>query len=62
MQLKFQWSNVEALARRYGYRWEWAWKREVTNNNAWLNKLTVLELLKLVGSGVRLGTMLGRDT
>ena len=62
MQLKFMWANVEARARDYGYNWEWAWRREVTNNNAWLNKLPAMEILKLLGSGVRLGTMLGRDT
>ena len=62
MQLKSFWGHVEHIARDYGYHWEWAWKREVTNNNAWLNKLPAIQLLKLVGSGVRLGTMLGRDT
>ena len=62
MQLKSLWAHVEYAARGYGYFWEWAWRREVTNNNAWLNKLPVIELLKLLGSGVRLGTMLGRDT
>lgn len=62
MQLKSLWAHVEHGARGYGYLWEWAWRREVTNNNAWLNKLPVIELLKLLGSGVRLGTMLGRDT
>lgn len=62
MQLKSIWGHVEDKARAYGYHWEWAWRREVTNNNAWLNKLPAIELLKLLGSGVRLGTMLGRDT
>lgn len=62
MQLKLIWAHAEHRARGYGYHWEWAWRKEVTNNNAWLNKLPALELLKLLGSGVRLGTMLGRDT
>ena len=62
MQLKAIWANVERRASGYGYKWEWAWKRELTNNNAWLNKLPALELFKLLGRGVRLGTMLGRDT
>ena len=47
---------------RYGYKWEWAWHRELANNNMWLNKLGTLELLQLVGSGTRIGTMLGKDT
>ena len=62
MQLKSIWANVDQVARHYGYTWVWAWKRELANNNAWLNKLPAIQLLKLVGSGVRLGTMLGRDT
>ncbi|KAL9133546.1 MAG: hypothetical protein Q9175_005272 [Cornicularia normoerica] len=62
MQLKSIWEHVERRAKDYGYHWEWAWRREVTNNNAWLNKLPAIVLLKLLGSGVRLGTMLGRDT
>ena len=62
MQLKQIWIQAEHSAKAYGYQWEWAWRREVTNNNAWLNKLPAMELLKVLGSGVRLGTMLGRDT
>ncbi len=61
-QLKSMWLHVENTTRKYGYEWEWAWKRELTNNNSWLNKLPALELLKLAGKGVRLGPMLGRDT
>lgn len=61
-QLKAMWAHVEARARDFGYNWEWAWRRELTNNNAWLNKLPAIELLKLAGRGTRLGPMLGRDT
>lgn len=61
-QLKSMWAHVEMRAKYYGYEWEWAWKRELTNNNAWLNKLPALQLLKLAGKGARLGPMLGRDT
>lgn len=62
LQLKSMWMNVEKRTRDYGYKWEWSWRREVTNNNTWLNKLPVLETLKLLGRGVRVGTMLGRDS
>ena len=62
-QLKKLWANVDQLARRkYGYKEEWVWHRELVNNNAWMNKLPMLEVLQLLGPGVRLGTMLGRDT
>ena len=60
--LKKLWINVETHARKYGYMWEWAWHRELVNNNAWINKLPMIEVLKLLGPGVRIGTMLGRDT
>jgi len=62
LQLRSMWMNLERRAREYGYRWEWAWRRELTNNNAWLNKMPFLEMMKLLGQGVRVGTMLGRDS
>lgn len=62
VQLKKLWANVEKHAVKYGYKWEWAWRRELANNNAWFNKLSMLEVLKVLGPGVRIGTMLGRDT
>ncbi|MCJ1438219.1 tyrosyl-tRNA synthetase [Xylographa pallens] len=62
-QLKMMWANMEHHARfKYGYQWEWAWHRELVNNNVWMNKLPLLEVLKVLGSGARIGTMLGRDT
>ncbi|KAI9816034.1 MAG: tyrosyl-tRNA synthetase [Pycnora praestabilis] len=61
-QLKKLWVNVEQQTRKYGYVWEWAWHRELVNNNAWMNKLPIMEVLQLLGAGVRLGPMLGRDT
>ena len=61
-QLKKLWANLEKHVRKYDYEWEWAWRRELANNNAWFNKLSLLEVLKVLGSGVRIGTMLGRDT
>lgn len=61
-QLKKLWANVEVYGRRHGYHWEWAWHRELVNNNAWMNKLPIMEVLQRLGPGVRMGTMLGRDT
>ncbi|KAL8896532.1 MAG: hypothetical protein Q9207_007664 [Kuettlingeria erythrocarpa] len=61
-QLKSMWANVEKYGRKYGYVWEWAWRRALVNNNAWLNNLPFFEILRLLGSGMRVGTMLGRDT
>ena len=62
LQLKNMWGHVELYAKKHGYQWDWSWKRELINNNVWLNKLPALDLLKYLGQGVRLGPMLGKDT
>lgn len=61
-QLKKLWVNVEKYGEKFGHKWEWAWHRELVNNNTWLNKLSVIELLQILGSGMRLGPMLSKDT
>jgi tyrosyl-tRNA synthetase len=61
-QLKKLWVNVEAYGLKYGYKWEWAWKRGLVNNNIWMNKLGIMEILQVLGPGVRIGPMLGRET
>ena len=60
--LKTIWSRAETAAAGYGYEREWAWRRQVVNNNEWLNKLSVMEFLHGVGQTARIGPMLGRDT
>ena len=62
IQLKKLWTQAEQHARGYGYEWEWAWHRELVNNNAWLNKLPIAELLNLLGPGLRMGALLGKET
>lgn len=61
-QLKKTWKNVEDYGKKHGYHWEWAWHRELINNNAWWNSLPMLQVLQLLGPGMRLGSMLARDT
>ncbi|KAI6714139.1 hypothetical protein JHW43_003360 [Diplocarpon mali] len=61
-QLKNLWQNVEAYAKKYEFHKEWAWHRELVNNNTWWNKLPMLEVLQILGPGMRLGSMLARDT
>ncbi|KAK4218262.1 tRNA synthetases class I-domain-containing protein [Rhypophila decipiens] len=61
-QLKKLWENVEIQARRYGYQKEWEWRRGIKNNNAWWNKQPLLEILRRVGTSMRVGEMLSRDT
>lgn len=61
-QLKRLWVNVEACGRRYGYKYTWAHHRELVNNSTWWNKLPMLEVLQILGPGMRMGTMLTRET
>jgi tyrosyl-tRNA synthetase len=61
-QLKKLWLNVEAYAKKYGYVSTWSWHRELVNNSAWMNKLTLMEVLQILGPGMRMGAMLARDT
>ncbi|KAH8816376.1 hypothetical protein F5884DRAFT_896163 [Xylogone sp. PMI_703] len=61
-QLKKLWANVEVYAKKYGYIRDWSWKRGLVNNNVWMNKLNIMEILQVLGHGMRLGPMLARDT
>ncbi|KAF4635079.1 hypothetical protein G7Y89_g3020 [Cudoniella acicularis] len=63
-QLKKLWLNVDAYGRRYGFYDSKTpdMHREVVNNNAWWNKLPLLEVLQVLGHGMRLGPMLARET
>lgn len=61
-QLKRLWSNLEEQARKRGYEKKWSWNRGIVNNNAWWNSQPMLEILRRVGSALRIGPMLSRDT
>lgn len=57
-QLGDLWMRVEgdkASTRKRG-------RREILNNKSWLKDLKLMHFLREMGSGVRLGAMLGRDT
>ena len=62
-QLNFMWFNADQLTKRHGHEriTAWTWRRDVVSNRGWLNKLSIIEILKDLGRGVRIGTMLGRD-
>ena len=55
------WENAVAYGRRHGHR-DALGKRELLNNATWLDKLNILDFLRMMGNGMRLGAMLGRDT
>jgi len=50
------------MGRKHGYKREIYWHRELANNAIWWNSITFVDILKLLGPGLRLGTMLSRDT
>lgn len=62
IQLKRLGATMEKYAERRGYSREWAWRRDLTNNNTWWQRTSLVEVLKVMGSGMRIGPMLGRDT
>lgn len=62
IQLKRLGVLTEKYADRKGYKREWAWRRALMNNNAWWNSTTFAEVMRIMGSSVRIGPMLGRDT
>lgn len=60
-QLKSLWAQVDAAGIRFGYKREWAWRRGIVNNNTWWNSLPLLEVIRRLGTQLRLGPMLSRD-
>ncbi|KAI9834613.1 MAG: tyrosyl-tRNA synthetase [Phylliscum demangeonii] len=62
VQLKRMWATMEGHTRQYGYEREWAWRRGISNNNTWLNRVNVNEFYQVLGQGVRMGTMLGKES
>ncbi|TVY71545.1 Mitochondrial tyrosine--tRNA ligase [Lachnellula suecica] len=63
-QLKQLWGNVQVYGQRYGYYKgrDFQHQKALLNNNAWWNKLPLLEVLQTLGHGMRVGPMLARDT
>lgn len=56
------WENVLQCGKKHQAGSGELGKREVLNNAEWLDSLNILQFLKMMGNGARLGAMLGRDT
>lgn len=56
------WKNAMRYAQRHGYQDTEIEKFRLLENAKWLDQLNILDFLKVLGNGMRLGTMLGRDT
>jgi tyrosyl-tRNA synthetase len=54
--------SVRRYAQRHGYQEEEIGQHQLLNNAEWLDKVNILDFLKVLGNGMRIGTMLGRDT
>lgn len=60
-QLKKLWGHVSIIKNRFKYEKDWAARKGIINNNAWWNSQSMLEVLSLLGSSLRMGPLLGRD-
>lgn len=62
-QLQGLWHNVHNYSKKYGYGLHPApLKGYVRDNSRWWDQITLLEFLQVLGPGMRLGSMLARDT
>lgn len=61
IQLKRLGLSFEKYGGKHGYKWEWAWRRALENNNVWWQNQTFHDVVTTLGSHMRLGPMLGRD-
>ncbi|KAK2596867.1 hypothetical protein N8I77_012755 [Diaporthe amygdali] len=60
-QLVTIWKHVEMASQRFGFEKEWAWKRGIVNNSAWWGKLPMLDVVRRLGTQMRMGPLLSRD-
>lgn len=60
-QIESMWHNNHEYSRRRSLIAD-SGKSSILNNDLWLKGLSILEFLRVLGSGTRVGTMLGRDT
>jgi tyrosyl-tRNA synthetase len=61
-QLRTLWTNVKCLSIKHQYSQSIGGEHATLNNIAWLRSLKAIDLLRTVGSGMRLGSMLARDS
>jgi tyrosyl-tRNA synthetase len=61
-QLEKLWINVKCLGIKHRYPQDTSRKQDILNNRKWLEKLSAIELMRDLGSGMRLGPMLSRDS
>nr|OQO23118.1 hypothetical protein B0A51_08648 [Rachicladosporium sp. CCFEE 5018] len=62
VQVETLWQNATASGQKHGHEQKPEWRRQLLDNADWLGKVDIVSFLQLLGSGMRIGTMLGRDT
>ncbi|OQO03738.1 hypothetical protein B0A48_10403 [Cryoendolithus antarcticus] len=62
VQVETLWQNAIASGQKHGHEQKPEWRRKLLDNADWLGKVDIVSFLQLLGSGMRIGTMLGRDT
>ncbi|KAF2691718.1 tyrosyl-tRNA synthetase-like protein [Lentithecium fluviatile CBS 122367] len=60
-QLDKLWIHVKCLGIKHKFP-QFRLKKDVLNNREWLGRLSAVELMRDLGSGMRLGSMLARDS
>lgn len=61
-QLTKLWVHVKALGIKHCYPKEISRDFALLNNASWLQNLSAIDLMRDLGSGMRLGSMLARDS
>jgi tyrosyl-tRNA synthetase len=61
VQLQRIWGNVSSLGKKHG-QGNRDGESKLLNNEEWLRRTNILDVLGTVGAGLRTGAMLGRDT
>ncbi|KAF1951663.1 tyrosyl-tRNA synthetase-like protein [Byssothecium circinans] len=61
-QLDKLWTNVKCLGIKHNHAMDISRKRALLDNADWLEKLNAVKLMRDLGSGMRLGAMLARDS
>ncbi|KAL1796369.1 hypothetical protein ACET3X_004909 [Alternaria dauci] len=61
-QLERLWTNVKCLGIKHQYAQSISRKQDILDNRTWLRKLRAIDLMRDLGSGMRLGAMLSRDS
>ncbi|KAH7079104.1 tyrosyl-tRNA synthetase-like protein [Paraphoma chrysanthemicola] len=62
LQLDKLWNNVRCLGIKHQYSPLTSRKQDILNNKKWLERLNAVEFMRDLGSGMRLGSMLARDS